>query len=157
MSFFSKVSLSAVFLLVLASAAVTASATTAPSDPCSLLAASAVNTATSGGSYGTPQSTVAPKPYPSSGPGADCHYADGSHSLLFRIYFDSSPDVATGLFNQLKMFFPPESSPSGPWDDAYFDRQNGLHVRKGNVRFFLSGHPSNPQLQAFAALIVGRL
>lgn len=156
MSLFSKVSLSAVSLLIVASAVTTANATTAPSDPCLLLTVGDISTAT-GRTYGVPVATVAPNPYPNSGKGTDCRYHGDGGSLLFRIYFDSSSEVATGLFNQLKMFFPPESSPSGPWDDAYFDRQNGLHVRKGNVRFFLSGHPSNPQLQAFAALIVGRL
>lgn len=113
--------------------------------------------AATGRTYGPPASTVAPNPYPNSGKGTDCRYNGDGGTLLFRIYFDSSTEVATGLFNQLKMFFPPESSPSGLGDDAYFDRHDGLHVRKGNVRFFLSGHPNNAQLQALAALIAGRL
>ncbi len=157
MSFFSKVSLSAASVLVLASAVTTARATTPPSDPCSLLAASDVNAATGGGTFGTPESTAAIKPYASSGPGTDCHYKSSNGSLLFRIYFDSSTDAATGLFNQLKMFFPPVSTPSGLGDDAYFDNHSGLHVRKGNVRFFLSGSPTNPQLQAMATVVAGRL
>lgn len=76
---------------------------------------------------------------------------------MFRIYFDSNSDVATGLFNQLKMFYPAVSSPSGIGDDAYLDKRNGLHVRKGNVRFFLSGRPTNAQLQAMASVIAGKL
>lgn len=131
-------------------------ATTAPSDPCSLPAAGDVSTAT-GAAYSVPESNAAPKPYPSSGPGTDCRYKGDGATLFFRIYFDASPDAATALFNQLKMFYPAVSSPSGLGDDAYFDKGNGLHVRKGNVRFFLSGHPSNAQLQAMAAIIAGKV
>lgn len=154
MSGFSRPLTIATALLMLA--APLAWSTTAPSDPCSLLAASDVKTAT-GDTYSSPESTVAPKPYATSGPGTDCNYKSSGGSLMFRIYFDSNSDVATGLFNQLKMFYPAVSSPSGIGDDAYLDKRNGLHVRKGNVRFFLSGRPTNAQLQAMASVIAGKL
>jgi hypothetical protein len=143
-------------LLLLICAATSATASTAPSDPCSLLSAADVNKAT-GTAYSSPQSTVAPRPYANTAQGTDCHYGSGSNELLFRIYFDSSADEATSLFARLKMFYSPQTPVSGVGDEAYFDPRRGLHVRKGNARYFLEGSPNNSQLQALAGVVAGKL
>ncbi len=149
-------SLAIAALLLGVCAAPRARAATAPSDPCSLLAASDVNAATSG-HYGAPTSTVAPLPFANTVQGTDCHYADGPDELLFRIYFDPSPADATSLFARLQQFFGSGTPVPGLGDQAYVDGQKGLHVRKGNVRYFLTGHPSPAQQQAIAAVIAGKL
>jgi hypothetical protein len=151
-----KSSLIAVAFLVIIGAAPLARATTAPSDPCSLLSASDVSNAT-GSTYTSTQSTVAPRPYANTVQGTDCRYSSGSHELLFRIYFDPSTDDTTSLFAKLKMFYSPPTPVPGVGDEAYFDPHNGLHIRKGNIRYFLPGKPSNAQLRALATLVAGKL
>jgi hypothetical protein len=145
-------------LLVLLCALPTARATTAPADPCSLLSADDISKA-AGATYGSPKSSVAPRPYANTVQGTDCRYEStrGSDTLLFRIYFDPSAGDATGLFAKLKMFYSPPTPVAGVGDEAYFDPGNGLHVRKGNVRYFLEGSPKNAQLQALATAVAGKL
>jgi hypothetical protein len=127
--------------------------TTAPADPCSLLPAADVST-TLGGSYGAPSTSVAPRPYANTVEGTDCHYGS---DLLFRIYFDPSPAAATDLFAKLKMFYSPPTPVPGLGDEAYFDPQHGLHVRKGNVRYYLSGGKDETKLTALGQLVAGKL
>jgi hypothetical protein len=62
------------------------------------------------------------------------------------------------------MFYSPPTPASGIGDEAYFDPRHGLHVRKGNVRFFLSFRnienftPANEgQLKALASQVAGKL
>jgi hypothetical protein len=151
-----KSSLILTAFLAIFGAAPFAKATTAPSDPCSLLSAADVSTAT-GSRYSVAPSTVAPRPFANTVQGTDCHYTSDSHELLFRIYFDPSTDEATSLFAKLKMFYSPPTPVSGVGDEAYFDARNGLHVRKGNVRYFFTGKPTNAQLQALATIVAGKL
>jgi hypothetical protein len=142
--------------VAIAVAACAAHATTAPADPCTLLSAAEVSRTLSG-SYAPPEESVAPRPFANTVEGKDCHYQSASGELLFRIYFDPSPDAATKLFAQLKMFYSPPKPVAGLGDEAYFDSRNGLHVRKGNVRFFLQGSGSQDQLVELARVMAKKL
>lgn len=141
-----------------------ACASAAPSDPCSLLPATQVSRAL-GRAYKAPQSSTAPRPYMNTVEGTDCSYSanGGGKDLLFRIYFDHSPSEATELHSRLKMFYSPPSPVSGVGDDAYFDPRHGLHVRKGNVRFYLDlgehgfTEANQQQLTQLASLVAGQL
>jgi hypothetical protein len=136
-----------------------ARAATAPSDPCSLLTAADVSKSM-GQTYGAPEKTVAPRPYANTVQGTDCHYSasNGGGELLFRIYFDPSAADAASLFAKLKFFYSPPTPVPGLGDEAYFDPNHGLHVCKGNVRFFLNlGDNTDSQLKAIASLIAGRV
>ncbi len=55
------------------------------------------------------------------------------------------------------MFYSPPTPVPGVGDEAYFDPHNGLHIHKGNVRYFLTGGPNNAPLQALATLVAGKL
>ena len=155
---FSKASLMVAGLLAAACMAPLAKAATAPADPCSLLSAAQVSSAM-GKAYGAPQKSVAPRPYSNTVQGTDCNYApQGSGSgLLFRIYFDPSPEAATDLFAKLKMFYSPPTAVPGLGDEAYFDPRHGIHVRKGNVRFFLSAGNDEKPLTNLATQVAGQL
>lgn len=132
-------------------------AATAPADPCSLLTAAQVGGAL-GGKVGAPEKSVAPRPYANTVQGTDCHYSSGSSELLFRIYFDPSAGDATTLFARLKLFYSPPIPVPGVGDEAYFDPKHGLHVRKGNVRFFLSlGDNTDQQLKNLANQVAGEI
>jgi hypothetical protein len=112
----------------------------APTDPCSLLTPAAVSS-TLGDTFGAPQKSVAPRPFMNTVQGTDCRYStsDGRHDLLFRVYFDPSAAAATDLHSRLKMYFGAGSTAAAVGDESYIDKNQGLHVRKGNVRFFLIG------------------
>jgi hypothetical protein len=144
------------FVFTMLSAA-PASATNAPADPCSLLPAATVSS-TFGDTYGSPQKSAAPRPFPNTVEGTDCHYAtsNGRHELLFRIYFDHSVAEATQLHAKLKMWFGAHSTPATVGDEAYMDANHALHVRKGNVRFFLDG-PDPNKLTALGNAIARQL
>ena len=136
--------------------AASAHAATEPSDPCSLLTPAQVGSAL-GATYAAPSKSVAPRPYPSSGPGTDCRYS-GRTELLFRIYYDGSAGDATTLFAKLKMFFGNSTPASGIGDEAYFDKDGALHARKGNVRFFLSaGNGQQAALTKLGEMVAGQL
>lgn len=143
-------------MVALAAAACAAHAATPPADPCTLLSAAEVSRTLSG-SYAPPEKSVAPRPFANTVQGKDCHYRSMGGELLFRIYFDPSPDAATQLFAQLKMFYNPPKPVSGVGDEAYFDSRNGLHVRKGNVRYFLQGSGSADRLTELAQVVAKRL
>jgi hypothetical protein len=142
--------------LMLAGALGAEAATTAPPDPCTLLSAAEVSR-TMSGSYSPPEESVAPRPYANTVEGKDCRYQAMGGELLFRIYFDPSPAEATSLFAQLKMFYSPPRPVAHLGDDAYFDSQHGLHVRKGNVRFFLEGSGSEERLTDLAQEVAKKL
>lgn len=133
-----------------------AQAATAPADPCSLLSAAQVSSAM-GKAYSAPQKSVAPRPYANTVQGTDCTYSGGGGDLLFRIYFDPSPAAATDLFAKLKMFYSPPRPVPGLADEAYFDPRHGIHVRKGNVRFFLSAGSDEKPLTNLATQVAGQL
>ena len=109
------------------------------------------------GSYSPPEENVAPRPYANTVQGKDCHYRAMGGELLFRIYFDPSPDEATKLFAQLRMFYSPSQPVTGVGDEAYFDSQHGLHARKGNVRYFLQGSGSEERLKDLGQVVAKKL
>jgi hypothetical protein len=138
-------------------------ATDSPMDPCSLLTAAQVSS-TLGDKYGAPERSVAPRPFANTVQGTDCQYktASGQDQVLFRVYFDASAAQATDLHMRLKMFFGKDSTPANVGDEAYVDRNDAIHVRKGNVRYFLAiSHGNTPsgrkQILALAALVAGTL
>jgi hypothetical protein len=133
-----------------------AHAATEPPDPCALLTPAQVGSAL-GATYAAPSKSAAPRPYPESGPGTDCRYS-GKTELLFRIYYDGSASDATTLFAKLKMFFGTSTPASGIGDEAYFDENGALHVRKGNVRFFLdAGNGKQAALNKLGGIVAGKL
>ena len=145
-------------LLLAAISAAWAKGATAPANPCTLLPPATVSQAL-GAAYGTPQSSVAPRPFANTVEGTDCSYsAQGTRGqLLFRIYFDPSAGDATSLFARLKMFYgPPTAAAVG--DEAYFDGKGALHVRKGNVRYYLESRGSKTaSLNALGLSVAGQL
>jgi hypothetical protein len=110
-----------------------------------------------GATYSAPQKTVAPRPFANTVQGTDCTYSGAGGSLLFRIYFDPSPTAATDLFARLKMFYSPPTPVPSLGDEAYFDPKHGIHVRKGNVRFFLSSGANEKPLTDLATQVAGQL
>jgi hypothetical protein len=142
--------------VLVAGACAARAATTEPPDPCALLSAAEVSRTLSG-SYGPAQESVAPRPFANSVEGKDCRYHALGGDLLFRIYFDPTPAEATSLFAQLKMFYSPPKAAPGLGDDAYFDPRHGLHVRKGNVRYFLQGSASEERLKDLAQEVAKKL
>jgi hypothetical protein len=110
-----------------------------------------------GATYSAPQKSVAPRPFANTVQGTDCTYSGAGGSLLFRIYFDPSPGAATDLFAKLKMFYSPPTPVPSLGDEAYFDPKHGIHVRKGNVRFFLSSGDNEKPLANLATQVAGQL
>jgi hypothetical protein len=59
--------------------------------------------------------------------------------------------------------YSPQTPVTGLGDEAYFDPQHALHVRKGKVRFYLNLDPVDSaatvekQLKDLASRVVGRL
>ena len=145
-----------VTLLVLACSAELATAADLPSDLCSLLPSEVVSK-TLGRTDASPEKTVAPKPFRNTNEGTDCRYG-GVNGLLFRIYVDPSPSESTDLFARLKAFYGTGStSVSGIGDEAYLDKDQGLHVRKGKIRYFLGGAGTPKQKNDLAASVAGKL
>lgn len=110
-----------------------------------------------GKTYGAPAKSTAPRPYANTVQGTDCTYSGAGGNLLFRVYFDPSPAAATDLFAKLKMFYSPPKPVPNLGDEAYFDPRHGIHVRKGNVRFFLSAGDDEKPLTALATRVAAQL
>jgi hypothetical protein len=134
-------------------------ATDAPADPCSLLTAAQLSSAL-GEPYGAAEKSVAPRPFKNTVQGTDCQYksASGHDQVLFRVYFDDSTAQATDLHARLKAYFGKDSSSASVGDEAYVDKKAAIHVRKGNVRYFISiSHGDAPigqkQVLDLAALV----
>lgn len=144
-------------LLLVACSAELATAAEPPSDLCSLLPSATVSK-TLGYAYGSPAESVAPRPLRDTNEGTDCKYGSGLRLLLFRVYVDPSPSASTDLFARLKSYLGDGStSVSGVGDEAYLDKEHGLHVRKGKVRYFLDGAGTPKQKNELAVAIAGRL
>ncbi len=144
-------------LLLLASGAPLASAAEPPSDLCSLLPASVVSK-TLGSTYSSPEKTVAPRPFPNTNSGTDCTYKSGSHDLLFRAYVDPSASDSAALFAKLKMYFGSGSKDvSGVGDEGYMDKLHGIHVRKGKVRYYITGPRDEKPVTSLAVEIAKQL
>jgi len=139
-----------------------ARATEPPADLCSLLPAAEVSK-TLGRTYGAPEKSVAPRPYANTAEGTDCNYLAKESKLWFRAYVDPSPSAAAELFAKLSKFYRTQAPVSGLGDEAYFDAQHGLHVRKGKVRFYLNLEPMDftpaieKQLKDLASRVAGQL
>ncbi len=135
-----KLSLIAATLLVTTCAVRPAGATEPPSDLCTLLPAADVSK-TLGRAYDSPKKSVAPRPFANTSTGTDCNYPAKGSKLWFRAYADPSPSAAADLFAKLSKFYGPQTPVTGLGDEAYFDGQHALHVRKGKVRFYLNLAP----------------
>lgn len=158
-----KSSLIATAFLVATCVVHVARATEAPADVCSLMTAADVSK-TLGQTYESPEKKVAPRPFANTVSGTDCSYRAAQSTLLFRAYFDPSPSAATELFAKLSKYFGTPTPIAGLADEAYFDKDHGLHARKGNVRFFINLAPIGnytpaveQQLKNLATLVSGRL
>ena len=136
-----------------------------PADPCSLLPPADISKVL-GRPFGPPESSVAPRPFKNTAQGTDCVYQSqrGKGSVMFRVYFDSSPAEATDLFARLKMWFGQPTPVPGVADDTYIDSKHGLHARKGNVRFYIefagmntAAATKDKQLSDLATAISGRI
>ena len=152
-----------VVLLLVACSGELARAADPPSDLCSLLP-SAMVSKTLGYAYSSPTKSVAPRPFRNTNEGTDCKYGSGAlRLLLFRVYVDPSPTAATDLFARLSRFYGPQTPVNGVGDEAYFDGEHALHVRKGKVRFYLNLTPvdsasaTEKQLRDLASRVCGRL
>jgi hypothetical protein len=158
----SRLSLIAATLLVTAIAVRQAGAIEPPSDLCSLLPAAEVSK-TLGRAYDSPQKSVAPRPFANTATGTDCNYLAKGSKLWFRAYVDPSPSDAADLFAKLSKFYGPQTPVTGLGDEAYFDGQHALHVRKGKVRFYLNVAPMDftpaieKQLKELASRVAGQL
>jgi hypothetical protein len=149
----------AAILLVTACGAARAAANDPPADVCSLLPAARIGKII-GQAYNEPQKTVAPRPYANTAEGTNCAYkkVGGSGQIVLIVYADPSPSEAATLFAKLGVFYSPQTPVAGLSDKAYFDRNHGLHVLKGRVRFFISmDNFDEKQAKALAAYVVGRL
>jgi hypothetical protein len=157
-----KLSLIAATFLVTTCAIQSARAAEPPSDLCSLLPAAEVSKAL-GRTYDFPQKSVAPRPFANTAEGTDCNYSAKGSKLWFRAYVDPSPAAAADLFAKLGRFYSPQTPVAGVGDEAYFDPQHAIHVRRGKVRFYLNLAPvdSPPtvekQLKDLASRVSGRL
>jgi len=162
MAHLSKPSLIAAAFLLTTCAVQSAKAAEPPADLCLLLPAAEVSKAL-GQAYGSPEKSVAPRPYANTATGTDCNYPAKGSKLWFRAYVDPSPSAAAELFAKLGKFYSPQTLVAGLGDEAYFDPQHALHVRKGKVRFYLNLDPVNSaptvekQLKDLASRVVGRL
>ena len=77
---------------------------------------------------------------------------------MFRVYVDSSASASADLFAKLKSYFRSGSKDvSGVGDEAYLDKLGDLHVRKGRVRYFLSGLRDSRKLNGLANGIAAQL
>jgi hypothetical protein len=156
MTHLNRLSLIAMALLFVCSGEL-ANAAEAPSDLCSLLPPAALSK-TLGQTYGAPTKTVAPRPFPNTNQGTDCTYKSGEHTFLFRVYVDPSASSSADLFARLKSWFGAGSKDvSGVGDEAYLDKLGALHVRKGKVRYFLSGSRDSKQLNDLANGVAAQL
>ena len=137
-------------LLLVACSGELARAAEPPSDLCSLLPAAVLSKAL-GQTYGAPTTRVAPRPFSNTNQGTDCTYKSGEHSFLVRAYVDPSASASAELFAKLKLYFGAGSKDvSGVGDEAYLDKLGDLHVRKGKVRYFLSGSRDSKKLNDLA-------
>ncbi len=135
-----------------------------PADLCSLLPASEVSK-TLGRAYDPPQKSVAPRPFANTNTGTDCNYlSKGGSKLWFRAYVDPSPSAAADLFARLSKFYGTPTPVKGLGDEAYFDAAHALHVRKGNVRFYINLDPIGTftpaiekQIKDLGSAVIGRL
>ena len=153
---FGRITMRVAGLLAVACAVPLAKAATAPADPCSLLSAAQVSSAM-GKTFSAPEKSVAPRPFANTVQGQIVSIQAVERVFCSGSSFDPSPKAATDLFAKLKMFYSPPTPVPGLGDEAYFDPHHGIHVRKGNVRFFLSPGKNEKRLTNLATLVAGQL
>jgi len=117
--------------------------------------------------FGPPAKTTAPAAFRDSPTGTDCAYQTENgipRNLLFRIYVETSPEVAKVTFNKLSKFYEPNRTVAGNWDSAYLDASHAIHVQKGKVRYYLNLDPigtdtakAEKQLKDLATWVAGQL
>ncbi len=162
MAHLSKLLLIAATFVIAPCAVQSARATDPPADLCSLLPAAEVSKAL-GRAYDAPEKSVAPRPFPNTATGTDCNYSAKGSKLWFRAYVDPSPSAAADLFAKLSKFYGTQTPINGLGDQAYFDQEHGLHVRKGKVRFYIRLEPIDftpaieKQLEDLSSRVTGRL
>lgn len=162
MAYMRKLALLAAALFASTRAAHPPKATEPPADLCSLLPAADVSKAL-GQAYAAPQKSIAPRPFANTNEGTDCKYPGKGGQLWFRAYVDPSPAAATDLFARLSKFYGTPTPVPGLGDEAYFDRDHAIHVRKGKVRFYLNLSPlgspgtAEKQLKDLATRVVSQL
>lgn len=152
-------SFAAVTFLLAAGSVAPAVAAEPPADLCALLPAALVSK-TLRETFDTPQKSEAPRPFANTATGTDCKYQTQSqkYSLVFIAYVDPSASASADLFARLKSWFGMGSTAvTGVGDEAYMDKSHGLHVRKGKVRYFLSGSATDAQLKDLASYVAGQL
>lgn len=111
-----------------------------PSDTCSLLPASQLQT-TLKQPFGAPQRSTAPAAYPGLPSGTECDYLSPqgfARMVVFIAYVDPSSALAKQTFEKLSMWFAPKSKPAGIGDSAYIDNSYAIHVLKGRVRYYIN-------------------
>jgi hypothetical protein len=157
-----KMSFLAAAFLLATCAVQPAKAAEPPADLCSLLPATEVSKVL-GQTYNPPQKTVAPRPFANTAEGTDCNYSAKGSKLWFRAYVDPSPSAATDLFARLHRYYGTATTVTGVGDEAYFDKDHAIHVRKGKVRYYLNlDHMSSPetgekQLKDLASRVAAQL
>ena len=138
-----KLSLISVTFFITACVVQSARAAEPPDNLCTLLSPAQVS-ATLGGTYDSPQKSTAPRFSAGTVEGTDCTYqpkeAAGS-KVLFRAHVDAKEDETKWLFLRLSKFYKTITPVTGLGDEAYFDDVHGLHVRKGNVRMYITVTP----------------
>jgi hypothetical protein len=137
-----------------------------PSDACVMLSAAQLEKALEQ-PFGPPAKTTAPAAPQDRVTGTDCTYQSGKgilRKLLFRIYLDPSAAVAKETFEQLSIYFKPNTAVTGNWDTAYLDANHAIHVQKGKVRYYLNLNPvgmdtakADKQLKDLATWVAGQL
>jgi len=164
LSFIPPTLIAATFL-VATCAVPSARAAEPPADLCSLLPAGDVSKGL-GRTYDSPQKSLAPRPFANTATGTDCKYPPQGATrgeLWFRAYVDPSASVSADLFSKLSKFYGPPTAVSGLGDEAYFDANHALHVRKGNVRFYInldleiSAAEKEKQIKELRNRVAGRL
>lgn len=164
MAYLNKLLLMAATFVVTTGVLPSARATEPPADLCALLPATELSK-TLGLAYDPPEKSIAPRPFPNTAEGTDCMYKRSKDArerkLMFRVYVDPSPSAAADLFARLGKFFGPPTTVSGVGDQAYFDKNHGLHVLKGKVRFYIAmddfTSAIEKQLETVASQVAGRL
>jgi hypothetical protein len=136
-----------------------------PADVCSLLPAAQIGKLAEQ-PFGSPDRTTAPAAFPGSPTGTDCTYHSTSgpeRKLLFRTYVESSAAIAKETFHRLSKYYGPNTNVNGNWDEGYIDARHGIHVLKGNVRYYLGLTPTGSdsakvdrQVKALANSVAGQ-
>ena len=110
--------------------------------------------------------SLAPRPFANTATGTDCKYPPKGATrgeLWFRAYVDPSASASADLFSKLSKFYGPPTAVAGLGDEAYFDANHALHVRKGNVRFYInldleiSAAEKEKQIKELGNRVAGRL